>query len=166
MRSKTTNILQVFIIITGVIYILSGLAFYFSPTKILQIFAENIPDTWLEQVKSDELLAPMYIMLQAFSAMVFTSGIAMIMPLFDPVKYRGLIYYNGLVFPFLSSFLLLRSSISAFLTKAPIGENTDEVFAANHIHTLIIIFAAVFTAIFILNLIGLIITKKDTKEEK
>ncbi len=166
MRSKATNILQVFIIITGVTYIICGLAFYFSPTKILQIFAENVPDTWLDQVRSDEMLAPMYIILQAFSAMVFTSGLAMIMPLFDPVKYRGLVYYNGLVFPFLSSILLLKTSISAFFTKVPEAENAEGVYAANHVHTLIIILGVTFAVIFMINLSGLILTKKFSKEEK
>jgi len=166
MRSKATNILQVFVIVTGVVYIICGLAFYFSPTKILQIFAENIPDTWLEQVKSDELLAPMYLLLQAYAAMVFTAGIAMIMPLFDPVKYRGLIYYNGLIFPLLSSFLLLKQSISAFFSKAPEVDNAEAVYAANHVHTLILILGIAFAVIFIINLAGLILTKKSSKEEK
>lgn len=166
MRSKATNILQVFIIITGLIYIISGLAFYFSPIKILQLFAENVSEGWLDQVRSDELLAPMYNILQAFSAMVFTAGIAMIMPLFDPVKYRGLVYYNGLIFPFLSSILLLKNSFTAFFTKAPGGENAEGVYAANHVHTLILILGTAFALIFILNLAGLLITKKALKDEK
>ena len=58
MRSRSTNILQVIIIITGLAYILSGVFFFYSPIKFFEIFSIEVPDDWYKLIEYDTFIAP------------------------------------------------------------------------------------------------------------
>lgn len=151
MRSRATNILQVVVLITGVVYIVLGVVFYWSPLHIIRIFAVNVSESWLELVRDNELIAPLYQILRAYAALVLTSGVAMIMPLFDPLRYRGLIYYNGLFFPALASLILGRHSLYYLIHSN----------ASHESHSLVFIMAGIFLVVALLNVLVLIYTKKS-----
>jgi hypothetical protein len=144
MRSRLTNILQVIVIITGIIYILIGAFFFYSPIRFFEIFSIEVPDDWFKSIEYDTFIAPLYIIAKSFSAMIFTSGISMILPLYDPLKYRGLIYCMGIIFPLISSSLLLNNGI-------------------NFDHWILIFFGIVFLIILLATICGLIITFKESK---
>ncbi|OHD63589.1 MAG: hypothetical protein A2176_06195 [Spirochaetes bacterium RBG_13_51_14] len=119
-------------------------------------------DDWLKQIINDEIISPLYYVFRIFAALLFISGIAMVMPLFDPLRYRGLIYYNGLIFSFvaaLSSFLFIRSQKSL-----NIAITTKDAAAWQENHLVMIVLGAVFFAVFILTALSLVITRKQTKE--
>jgi hypothetical protein len=144
MRTKLTNILQVIILITGIIYVLAGAFFFYSPVKFFQIFSIEVPDDWFKSIEYDTFVAPLYILARSFSAMLFTAGLAMILPLYDPLKYRGLIYFTGIVFPLISAVILLYN-----------GYAFD--------HWILTCFGIGFVVIFLATLWGLIITLKEAK---
>ncbi len=110
MRSKKTNALQMAVLISGFLFIIIGIAFLFFPLSVLQFFAENVSENWLDLVRDNELVAPLFFMVKAYSVLLITSGFLMVMPLFDPLKYRGIVYFNGLFFPAISSFILIKNS--------------------------------------------------------
>ncbi|MFC1671358.1 hypothetical protein ACFL20_13275 [Spirochaetota bacterium] len=157
MRSKATNVLQVIVLLTGLVYIVIGILFYFSPIFVLEIFAESFPEEWLKQVINDEIVAPLYFISRGFSALVFTSGVAMVMPLYEPLRYRGLIYFNGLIFPLLSLFMFI------VFPGVEIGIAISKSKGV-HGHLLLSVFGVIFTVIFVLTAIGLIITRKLAKQ--
>ncbi len=163
MRSRLTNFLQVVVLITGVVYIVIGLFFYASPLTVLKIFAENVSENWFDLVKDHELVAPLYYISRGFSALVFSAGIAMVMPLFDPLKYRGLVYFNGLIFPLLAAILMMKNGIYFIFLKKQPGAETGAV-PVQHGHLILLILGVIFTVIFILTLAGLIATRKQAKE--
>lgn len=157
MRSRKTNILQLVVLVSGIVYILIGLFNYFSPLFVLNLFAENVSENWFDLVRDHELIAPLYFMVRAFSALLFTSGILMIMPLFDPLKYRGIIYFNGVLFPLMASIVLIKNGL---LTKAR-RLDVSEVMEGDYSHTLLIVLGVVLFIVFISCLISLAITGKD-----
>jgi len=157
MRTKATNFLQGAVLLTGVTYIIIGLSFFISPIGILEFFAANFPEDWLKQIMHDEIVAPLFYITRGFAALVFTSGAAMVLPLFDPLRYRGLIYYNALLFPFLITVLFLKNSLLQFLISSHPVQTS---------HSVILILGAVFSFLFLLNAAGLIMTKKIAKEGK
>ncbi len=162
MRSRATNILQGIVLLTGLIYILLGLFLYISPVSLLKIFAENVSENWLDLVRDNELVAPLYYLTRGFSALVFTSGLAMIMPLFEPLRYRGLIYYNGLIFPFLAGALFMYNGFIRMLTAGEIVTVDGKLISAgNTIHLPVVILGIVFSLICLLTAVGLAITKKQ-----
>ncbi len=163
MRSRSTNFLQVVVLLTGAVYIVIGLFFYVSPLTVLKLFAENVSENWIDLVKDHELVGPLYYIARGFAALVFSSGVAMIMPLFDPLKYRGLIYFNGLVFPFLASILMIKNGIYFIFLKKQPGAETAGV-PVQHGHLILLVLGIIFTVIFIFTLAGLIATKKQAKE--
>lgn len=144
MRSKVTNFLQVIILITGIFYILTGLIFFISPLYFGKIFGINITEDWFIGIKYDTFVAPLYYMSRGFATMVFSIGLSMVLPLFDPLKYRGLIYYTGIVFPLLSSILLLKNGIQLD-------------------HFVLTLFGVILLIIFVITAVGLFITKANAK---
>ena len=163
MRSGYTNILQYIILATGIIYILYGLLFYFSPLTIIRFFSQYPSAEWLNMVKGHEFVGPMYYLLRSFSALMFSIGCAMILPLFDPLRYRGLIYFTNILFPLLASFLLVNNVIQQGLKYWQLtglkGSSEGEKGPI-----LIIIFSISFLLIIIANGIGLKITSSNAKE--
>jgi hypothetical protein len=157
LRSRKTNILQLVVLISGIIYILIGLFNYFSPLFVLNLFAENVSENWFDLVRDHELIAPLYFMVKAFSALLFTSGILMIMPLFDPLKYRGVIYFNGVLFPLMASIVLIKNGLLTKAKKLDVGDAIE----GDYSHTVLIVLGVVLLIIFISCLISLAITGKD-----
>jgi hypothetical protein len=193
MRSRTTNILQGVVLLTGIVYIVVGLAFFASPYRVFKLFTvsseakvaaqegESGAETaatsdesgdvseedWLKQIINDEIISPLYYLFRIFSALLMISGIAMIMPLFDPLRYRGLIYYNGLIFSFISAvsiFLFLRSQRSINTQIA--ADAGKEAVTWQVGHMIMTSLAIIFIIIFALTAVSLVITRKQTKEGK
>ena len=145
MRSKATNILQLIIIITGVFYIITGIFFFISPLVFGRFFSINITDDWFESIKYEAFIAPLFFLSRGFASVLFSVGLSMILPLFDPLRYRGLIYFTGIVFPVMSSYLLLTNGII-------LG------------HFVLTLFGLFYLFILVITVIGLMITRKDAKE--
>ena len=168
MRSKATNILQGGVLITGIIYILIGLSFFISPLAVLKFFVENVSENWLDLVRDSELVAPLYNITKAFAAILFTSGIAMVLPLFDPLKYRGLIYYNGLIFPFMASVIFISNGLVKMITSkkdVPVSSDRSAFDVVGpDVHIIIVVMGILFTLIFLTNLVGVILTKKQAHD--
>lgn len=144
MRSKLTNILQVIVLISGLVYILIGVLFFYSPIRFFEIFLIEVPDDWFKSIEYDTFIAPLYTLTRSFSAMIFTSGISMILPLYDPLKYRGLIYCMGIIFPIISSTILFYNGIKSD-------------------HWILNVFGIIFSGILLATTLGLIITHKEAK---
>lgn len=165
MRSRLTNILQIIVLIVGIIYIVAGLFFYVSPLTVIEVFAQNISENWIDLVKDHELVGPMYFIFRAIAALLFTSGLAMVMPLFDPLKYRGLIYYNAVIFPVLASFMLIKNGL--FMSakhKQVMAIASDSVVMKQQGHLLVIILGVIFSVIAIVSMVGLFLTREQAKE--
>ena len=111
----------------------------------------------------------MYYIARALAGLLLTSGAAMVMPLFDPLRYRGLIYYNGVVFPFIASVMFFMNIIQRLKIRSiekPLQEATGSMVKTDqsYFDEIMIIMVAVFSLIFIFTLISLILTKKQAKE--
>jgi hypothetical protein len=167
MRSHSTNFLQAVVLITGIIYLFIGVVFYVSPLSVLSFFAENVSESWLDLVMDNELVAPLYFISRGFSALLVTSGLVMIMPLFDPLKYRGLVYANGLFFTLFASIMFVKNGILiSFFNSRPAGPTAGvlAVSEGREGHLIIILLGIIFSVLFILNLTALLITRKQSKE--
>ncbi len=144
MRSRNTNFLQVTIILTGLIFIAVGIVFYISPVAFGWIFSIDVNEDWLKEIPKDSFLSSLYFLMRGFSALLFVMGVAMVMPLFDPVRYRGLIYYTGILFPALASFILVKNGIA-------LG------------HSTLMLFGFIFAVLLVMTVIGLLITRKEAQ---
>ncbi len=191
MRSRNTNILQGIVILTGIVYIVVGLSFYASPYRVFKLFsagsearmnvavdeaggggpgkaydgADVSEEEWLKQIINDEIISPLYYLSRIFAAFLMISGIAMIMPLFDPLRYRGLVYFNGLIFPViaaLSIFLFLRAQKSINLEIAADAGKDAVVWQEGHM--VMTSLGIIFIILVILNAAGLVITRKQAHE--
>ena len=156
MRSRSTNVLQVIVLLTGIVYILIGGIFFFSPVKFANIFSVYVADDWLSGMQYDIFIAPLYILARTFAVMVLTAGIAMVLPLYDPLKYRGLIYYTGIIFPAISAVMLLINSMSVEFSFASGIDIRIE-------HWILTICGLIFLCIFSITLFGLMLTYKKAK---
>lgn len=107
MRSKSTNFLQVMVLVAGSFFILKGLAFFISPTFFAKVYSINVTEEWFNQIKIDESLVLLYLLSRGFSALLFTVGLSMILPLFDPLRYRGLIYFCCVLFPLMAGIMMI-----------------------------------------------------------
>jgi hypothetical protein len=154
MRSRSTNILQVIVIITGIVYIFTGAVFFYSPISFVNIFSVDVADDWSRVIQYDSFIAPLFFFARSFSAMMLSSGLSMILPLYDPLKYRGLIYYTGIIFPILSFIILLYNSIRI---------DYGSLSGIEVEHRILLIFGIVYLIIFAATLFGLILTRKAAK---
>jgi hypothetical protein len=159
LRSVKTNTFQIAVLISGVIYIFIGIAFILSPITVFQLFADNVSENWIDLVRDHELVAPLYFTVKAFGILLLSSGFLMIMPLFDPLKYRGIAYLNGVFFPFLSSIILIKNGLF-------IGIKKDDAMQGDFMHLPIVILGSIFAAVCIIVLLTLLITRKEAKEGK
>ena len=159
MRSVKTNTFQMAVLISGIIYIILGLALVLSPIMVFQLFADNVSENWFDLVRDHELVAPLYFTVKSFGVLLLSSGVLMIMPLFDPLKYRGIAYMNGVFFPLLSSIILLKNGLF-------IGVKKDVSMQGDYMHLPIVIFGSILSAVCIIVLLTLLITRKDAKEGK
>jgi hypothetical protein len=191
MRSKATNALQSVVLLTGVVYLVLGFSLFVSPYRIMKMFSSSsagkaaavvdysggsvaphqldVPELteedWLKQTVNDDIISPLYYLFRIFAAFLMIGGIAMVMPLFDPLRYRGLIYYNGLVFPLLaliSLLLFIRAQKSINEEIAAVAGREGAAWQGTHL--VMIVFTTLFAVLFFLNASGLFITKKQTSE--
>ncbi|HPA63808.1 MAG TPA: hypothetical protein PLH15_05320 [Spirochaetota bacterium] len=144
MRSKKTNYLQVCILITGFLFVLVGLIFFISPALLGKCMSIDVGEDWISQMRLDEFLVLITVFAQSISLLMFFAGISMVMPLFDPLKYRALVYFFGVFFPVSSSLF------AAF--KYLFSEEKQ---------TSALILSLFFLSIAVLNISGLFLTKKD-----
>jgi hypothetical protein len=68
----------------------------------------------------------------------------MVLPLFDPLKYRGLVYYTGIIFPFVATLIFVINTI------------TNSV-------GILMLYSAVFFIIFISTSVALWLTRESVK---
>lgn len=164
MRSRRTNVLQVIVLLTGIIYIAMGLLFYINPLFIFSIFAESVAENWLDLVRENELIGPLYSSLRAFAALVFAAGITNVMPLFDPLKYRLLVYFYGVLFPAMSAAVLIYHNIYLIMKNNEAASLSEGAMESGTQHIVVLVMAAVFLGILLFNIAGLLITKAEAKE--
>jgi hypothetical protein len=152
--------------IAGIMYIIIGLFFYFSPITVMKLFAVNVSENWLDLVRDNELVAPIYYTLRALAALLITAGVANIMPLFEPERYRGLIYYNNLIFPALALVIFFRYTLGVvFASPQPGAEQVglSAVMSGVSGHLVITVLMMIFLVIFILSLVGIYITRNEKR---
>ncbi len=159
MRSRKTNMLQFAVLFSGVIFILIGIVFYLAPMKIISLFAENISENWLDLVRDHELVAPLYYISRSFSALLFTSGFLMIMPIFDPLKYRGIIWFNGVLFPLMAVALLGNFTLAQFSKKGQTGHMGQGEYG----HAILLSMGILLFVLLLLNFSMLMLTRSDAK---
>ncbi len=190
MRSRKTNLLQGAVLMTGLLFIVMGLFFYFSPFRVFKLISpgaearsaavvqgtgdmasgaideveELTEENWLKQIINDDIISPLYYVFRALAVLLIVSGAAMIMPLFDPLRYRGLVYYNGLIFPLffsISMFIFMR--IQKSINTGIAADTGKEAIAAIDSHPVMIVLASIFLVISLLNAAGLIITRDQAR---
>ena len=144
MRSKLTNILQAVVLASGILYMAVGMLFFLSPLFVGALLGLPIAEDWFNQIKYDAFVAPLYFVTRGFAAMVFSAGAAMVLPLFDPLRYRGLVYFTGVLFPVMASWVLIRNGISFQ-------------------HTLAVALGIMFLAVFLVTAAALAITRKAAR---
>ncbi len=144
MRSRKTNFLQAVVLLTGVLYILSGGIFSLSPHLFADIFSIDINEDWFKEIPREPFMFMMIAISRSFGLLLFTMGIAMVLPLFDPLRYRGLVYFTGILFPSGAAFLCAISCLTN-----PLG--------------VLIIYASLFVLIAVATIAGLFITKGTVK---
>jgi hypothetical protein len=193
MRSRKTNLLQGVVLLTGMLFIVVGLFFYVSPFRVFKILSpgaearstavvqnsgeavsgaldegeELTQDNWLKQIVNDDIISPLYYVFRALAVLLIVSGAAMIMPLFDPLRYRGLVYYNGLIFPLffsISMFIFMR--IQKSLNTGIAADTGKEAIATMEAHPAMVVLASLFLVIAVLNAAGLIITRDQARAGK
>jgi hypothetical protein len=104
----------------------------------------EITEDWFKGIMLDPFITTLFFLARGFAAMIFSIGAAMVLPLFDPLKYRGLIYFTGIIFPLMSSSILIYNGI-------------------NFDYSVITLSGLPFLLIFTLTTAGLVITNKDAK---
>jgi len=144
MRSRKTNYLQSVILITGVVYLLTGGIFALSPHLFADIFSIEINEDWFKEIPKDPFMFMVISISRSFGLLIFSMGIAMVLPLFDPLRYRGLVYFTGVLFPAGAALICTLSSLTN-----PLG--------------ILIGYAAVFTLISVATIAGLSITRDTVK---
>lgn len=144
MRSRKTNFLQGVVLITGIIYVITGGLFALSPHLFGNIFSVDINEDWFNEIPKDPFMFMAITLSRSLASLLFTIGLSMVLPLFDPLKYRGLVYYTGIVFPFISALIFVINTI------------TNSV-------GILILYSVVFFIIFISTSAALWITKESAK---
>jgi len=145
MRKKKTNVLQGVVLFTGSIYLVAGLIFFSSPFLFGKILSVQTNDEWLNQIRLDEFLIMIYLVARGLSSLLIVAGVTLIMPLFDPLKYRLLIYFEGVFFPcMIGSFLMFTGFSYGYMTAKVAG--------------------TIFVLIFLANIIALHLTKDNAKQ--
>ena len=102
MRTKTTNFLQITVLLTALLYIAAGMIFFISPFVFGKLLAVPTSDEWLRQISADGFLVMIYLVARGLAALLVLSGISLVMPIFDPLKYRLLIHLFCVIFPLVS----------------------------------------------------------------
>jgi hypothetical protein len=145
MRTKTTNFLQITVVLTALVYSIAGMIFFVSPFVFGKLLSIPTSDEWLRQISADGFLVMIYLIARGLSALMVITGVSLVMPLFDPLKYRLLIHLLCVIFPFVScAFLLYAGFYDGYMIARIIG--------------------GIFGLIFLLNFISLHMTRKNAKQ--
>lgn len=144
MRTIKTNFLQIVVLVSGIIYSLLGILSYVSLIYFGKLIGIDVNEDWLKEIPNDAFISLVYFLSKGFAAMLFSVGLSMILPLFAPIKYRALIYFTGIIFPLMSSILLLYYGIDIS-------------------HTILLAIGGIFMFIFVLTSTALVITKEEVK---
>lgn len=144
MRSRSTNILQVFVITAGLSYMVLGLVFFISPVALGKMLGIDPDQAWLSQMH-DEFVMLIYLFGRGLSPLLFITGLSMVMPLYDPLKYRLMIYLFGTIFPFITGIFFLITGLSNSI-RMPI------------------VLGSVFLGVSILNMSALLLTKENARK--
>jgi hypothetical protein len=144
MRSRSTNVLQMIVMITGLVYIAFGALFFISPVTVGKIFAVYLNTEWGVN-NYDAFIVLIYLVARGFSPLIIISGLSLVMPLYDPLKYRLMIYLFGAVFPVISgTYLIITGFLDKFITAYILGGG--------------------FLILFVLNLSALFLTKENARK--
>ena len=168
------------VLITGAVFILFGIVFSTSPITVFKIFNENVSAKWNKSdnvdeylsadvfrdfkydsndlIRDDEFVAPLYLIVRAFGVLLIFAGFLMILPIFDPLKYRIVAYSNGVFFPFISSIIFLKNGLFIGVKK----ENSS----GDYVHLLIVILGIIFFVLSSMVFSALMLTRKDALEGK
>ena len=145
MRTKTTNFLQAGVLITALVYMAAGMIFFVSPFIFGKLLSVQPSDEWLNQIRLDEFLVMIYLVARGLSVLFVLAGVSLVMPLFDPLKYRLLIYLQCVIFPLV---------VTAFLVYTGITQG----------YMIAKIMGGIFGLIFLLNFISLHLTRRNAKQ--
>jgi hypothetical protein len=144
MRSRSTNVLQIVVMLTGLVYVSLGSLFFVSPVTAGKLFAVYLNNEWVVN-NYDAFIVFIYLFARGCSTLMVISGLSLVMPLYDPLKYRLMIYLYGAVFPVISgAFLIITGFIDKFVTAYILGGG--------------------FLVLFVLNLSALFLTKENARK--
>ncbi|HEY1405618.1 MAG TPA: hypothetical protein VF857_03325 [Spirochaetota bacterium] len=73
-------------------------------------------EEWQSQVRLDFFLVMIHMLARVLSALLFLVGVSLIMPLFDPLKYRLMIYLYGAIFPLIAAVYYLYNGFSEHIS--------------------------------------------------
>jgi len=121
MRTKKTNFLQTIVLITGIVYIAIGVIFSISPSRFGRFFLVQVNDEWQNQVRLDDFLVMIHMFSRMLAILLSMVGLSFIMPLFDPLKYRLMIYLFGAIFPAIASIFYLYNGFAEGHLSARVG---------------------------------------------
>ncbi|MBN2435263.1 MAG: hypothetical protein JXK07_08370 [Spirochaetes bacterium] len=141
MRNGLTNLLQVVVLLTGIVYIIVGGLYIIKPELFCSIFQIPLNTEWSNQIRIDDYLMLLYLLSKSFAIVITFIGASMVMPLYDPERYRELIYFNGV-----------------FLPVILLGYMLKQFFSSDYNATIFI--SLVFLVVAILNMTCLYLTKK------
>jgi hypothetical protein len=140
MRNVRTNVLQIAVLAAGIIYCAFGALYFIAPQLVMRILPIEMGEDPFNQIRLDELLGTIYAISRALAGLLFFAGASMVMPLFDPLKYRVMAYFFGFFFPAVAA---------AHMTYAGFISRTKSAW----------LLAAVFGFLALLNLAGLLLTR-------
>ena len=144
MRNGLTNLLQVVVLLTGIVYIIVGGLYIIKPELFCSIFQIPLNTEWSNQIRIDDYLMLLYLLSKSFAIVITFIGASMVMPLYDPERYRELIYFNGV-----------------FLPVILLGYMLKQFFSSDYNATIFIsLVFLVFLVVAILNMTCLYLTKK------
>jgi hypothetical protein len=144
MRSRSTNVLQIVVMLTGLVYIAFGSLLFISPVTVGRIFAVYLNSEWGIN-NYDAFIVLIYLIVRGCSPLMIICGLSLVMPLYDPLKYRLMIYLYGAVFPFISgTFLIITGLIDKFVSAYILGGG--------------------FLILFVINLSALFLTKENARK--
>lgn len=121
MRTKKTNFLQMIVLITGLLYISIGILFAVSPSRFGKLLMVNVNEEWQNQVRLDDFLVMIHMFSRTLAGLLSLVGLSCIMPLFDPLKYRLMIYLFGAIFPGISAVFYLYNGFFEGHLSARVG---------------------------------------------
>jgi hypothetical protein len=139
---------------TGIIYIFTGLFLFVSPIMVGKFFMNDLSGEWLHQMKMvDQWPVFLYILMRVLAILLTIIGCSMVLPLFDPLKYRGLIYFTCVLFPLGAALFLFSSYFCEEVDL--VKKHLRETYHA------VVVFAWFFFIIFLVNISALFLTKRN-----